>query len=98
MFSLRANSVLFVSCDEINNYSSVNYTLAPADQGYKKALAAFDLSLQQLKRSHLDLYLIHWPGVQGLQRDDPQNARIRKESWKALEELNRNGRVFLLGG
>jgi len=64
---------------------------APRDQGYEKALAAFELSLRALHRSQLDLYLIHWPGTQGLKRDDCQNTIFRRESWRALEELHRSG-------
>lgn len=64
---------------------------APRDQGYEKTLAAFELSLGALRRSWLDLYLIHWPGAQGLKTDDPQNGVLRKDSWKALEELLRKG-------
>ena len=64
---------------------------APRDQGYEKALAACEHSLQALGRPYLDLYLIHWPGTQGKKREDPHNATLRRESWTAMEELYRKG-------
>ena len=64
---------------------------APADHGFDKALAAFEKSVSALGRSHLDLYLIHWPGSQGRKREDPQNAALRRESWRALEQLYTEG-------
>lgn len=65
---------------------------APSDHGFDKALAACDKSLAALGRqSPLDLYLIHWPGAQGRKREDPQNALLRKESWRALEQLYSEG-------
>jgi aryl-alcohol dehydrogenase-like predicted oxidoreductase len=48
--------------------------------------------LKSLGRAKLDLYLVHWPGAQGLKRDDPQNGVLRRESWKALEELLARGK------
>lgn len=48
-----------------------------------------------LGRSYLDLYLIHWPGAQGRKREDPQNAALRKESWRALEQLYSKGGIPL---
>lgn len=64
---------------------------APSDHGFDKTLAAFDKSLAALGRSYLDLYLIHWPGAQGRKREDPQNSALRKESWRALEEIYKKG-------
>lgn len=55
------------------------------DQGYESALAAFDSSLEKLGLDYLDLYLIHWPDKHNL------------ESWKALEELYKSGRVKAIG-
>ena len=56
------------------------------DLGYKQVLSAFERSLEQLKTDHLDLYLIHWP-----------DSSKRHESWRALEELARDGRCRAIG-
>lgn len=44
------------------------------DQGYDRALRAFDASLQRLGLDHVDLYLLHWPV-----------AGKRLDSWRALD-------------
>jgi 2,5-diketo-D-gluconate reductase A len=55
------------------------------DAGYESAKAAFRRSLQRLQLDHLDLYLIHQPfgDVYG--------------SWRAMEELYRDGEVRAIG-
>ena len=55
------------------------------DAGYKSAKEAFERSLQRLQLDYLDLYLIHQPygDVYG--------------SWRAMEELYREGRVRAIG-
>ncbi len=55
------------------------------DQGYKKALDAFEQSCRRLQTDYIDLYLIHWP--------KPQNS----ETWKAFEELYMKGRIRAIG-
>lgn len=57
-----------------------------SDHGYDKALAAFEESRTKLGLDYVDLYLIHWP-VEDL----------RKESWKALEGLLKEGRCRGIG-
>ena len=52
-------------------------------------------SLEALDCEYLDLYLIHWPGVQKLKREDPKNSELRKGSWLALEKLYKAG-LFIL--
>ena len=56
------------------------------DHGYDAALKAFDRSLTELGFEYLDLYLIHWP-VKGKFRD----------TWRALENLYKQGRVRAIG-
>ena len=58
------------------------------DQGYDKALKAFDASYRALGLDVLDLYLIHWP-------KPAQDLYV--ESWKALIRLRDEGRVKTIG-
>lgn len=55
------------------------------DQGYQKALDAFEQSCQRLQTNYIDLYLIHWP--------KPLNS----ETWRAFEELYQQGRIRAIG-
>lgn len=56
-----------------------------ADSGYEKTKKAFDTSLRKLRTEYIDLYLIHRP------RGDV------KGSWKAMEELYKEGRIKAIG-
>eukprot|EP01120_Amphizonella_sp_Union-15-10_P006774 TRINITY_DN2222_c0_g1_i1.p1 TRINITY_DN2222_c0_g1~~TRINITY_DN2222_c0_g1_i1.p1 ORF type:complete len:286 (+),score=46.97 TRINITY_DN2222_c0_g1_i1:52-909(+) len=75
----------------------VTSKLRPVDQGYDKAREACLKSLNALGLSYLDLYLIHWPGVQGLPTNSKENAILRKESWEALESLCLEGKCRAIG-
>lgn len=55
------------------------------DSGYEKGKKAFQTSLDKLGLEYLDLYLIHRP------RGDV------KGSWKAMEELYKEGRIRAIG-
>eukprot|EP01116_Phalansterium_solitarium_P013443 TRINITY_DN30809_c0_g1_i1.p1 TRINITY_DN30809_c0_g1~~TRINITY_DN30809_c0_g1_i1.p1 ORF type:complete len:291 (+),score=72.62 TRINITY_DN30809_c0_g1_i1:170-1042(+) len=68
-----------------------------SDHGYDKALAAFEASLRRLGTDYVDLYLIHWPGVSGLSDTDPRQAELRRESWRALEKLHKDGKAKAIG-
>lgn len=61
--------------------------LSPKDHGADKCRSAIKKSLENLGIDYLDLYLIHWPGVQGLAVDDSRNSELRLESWKVIEEF-----------
>ncbi len=66
----------------------VTTKLGNPDQGYDRALAAFDTSLSTLGLDYVDLYLIHWP----LPMYDEYVA-----TWKALETIYRDGRARSIG-
>lgn len=57
-----------------------------AEQGYDSTLAAFEESRRKLGIEIIDLYLIHWP-VKGKY----------KETWRALEQLYKDGKVRAIG-
>ena len=59
-----------------------------ADQGYESTLAAFEASMDRLGLETLDLYLIHW--------QQPQQDKY-VDTWKALIELQKRGRVKSIG-
>ena len=58
------------------------------DQGYDKALRAFEASARKLQRESIDLYLIHWAWPK---------AGLYVESWKALCRLKEEGRALSIG-
>jgi 2,5-diketo-D-gluconate reductase A len=55
------------------------------DSGYEGTMKAFDTSIKKLGLEYLDLYLIHRP------RGDVRGT------WKAMEELNRQGKIKAIG-
>lgn len=57
-----------------------------ADQGYDKALRAFEASNQRLGLEYVDLYLVHWPV-----------PNKRRDSWRALERLLSEGKARAIG-
>jgi len=71
--------------------------LSPRNHGFDACIKSVHNSLKLLQTSYLDLYLIHWPGASGKKVDDPNNATLRRESWKALEECYREGLVKAIG-
>ncbi|MDO5614690.1 MAG: aldo/keto reductase [Cruoricaptor ignavus] len=56
-----------------------------SDFGYEKAKAAFEKSMEKLQLDVLDLYLLHQPF------NDVYGA------WRALEELNKSGKIRAIG-
>ena len=59
-----------------------------SDQGYDSTLRSFEGSLERLGLDYLDLFLIHWPV--------PEHDRYA-ETWRALVELQAQGRVRSIG-
>lgn len=43
------------------------------------------------------MYLIHWPGTSKLDPTDPKNIQNRQDSWKALEECVKCGKLKSIG-
>ncbi|XP_029382621.1 uncharacterized protein LOC115059147 [Echeneis naucrates] len=70
--------------------------LGPKDQGEKAMQGALS-SLSQLDLDYIDLYLIHWPGTQGLVVADQRNPGNRVQSWATLEELHAQGKLKAIG-
>ncbi len=65
-----------------------------SERGYDKTLRAFEKSASDLGLDYLDLYLIHWP-ANARQFTDWQ--AINAETWRAMEELYRAGRIRSIG-
>ncbi|WP_327292245.1 aldo/keto reductase [Streptomyces sp. NBC_01198] len=67
------------------------FVTSKLNNGYharEDALTAFDRSLDDLDIGHLDLFLIHWPLPM---------VGDYVETWKAMEEMHRSGRVRAIG-
>ena len=62
--------------------------LANGDQGFDSAKQALETSLEKLGMDYVDLYLIHWAS--------PQRGKYL-ESWKALIELQKEGKAKSIG-
>ena len=71
--------------------------LGPKDHGAEKCQAAIDRALEELETSYLDLFLIHWPGVQGVDVTSSTNSTLREESWRTLEENFKTGKLRSIG-
>ncbi|XP_023650167.1 uncharacterized oxidoreductase YtbE [Paramormyrops kingsleyae] len=70
--------------------------LGPRDQGPSAREACLQ-SLMQLGFEYIDLYLIHWPGTQGLAVGDGHNMKNRTQSWRVLEEFHASGHFRAIG-
>ena len=78
------------------NIYNLNFE-APKDHGYQQTLDAFEKSISLLGLDYVDLYLIHWPGKQGVKSDSIDNKMIRRESWKAMEKIYKDGKAKAIG-
>lgn len=63
-------------------------------RSYDGAMEAFEESMKKLGLSYLDLYMIHWPAVAKWHDDWRQ---INAGTWRALEQLYKEGRVKAIG-
>lgn len=64
------------------------------NHGYENAKRTIDESLERLGTDYLDLFLIHWPEVEG-HEDDWETDNI--ETWRALEEAYEAGKLKAIG-
>lgn len=64
------------------------------ERGYETTLKAFDQTMDTLGMEYLDLYLIHWPASSSKFADW---ENINLETWRALIELYKAGRVKSIG-
>jgi len=67
-----------------------------SDQGFEKAIAALDASLERLGTDYVDLYLIHWPNPITHREHEAWKERNR-EVWKAMEDLQTQGKIRSIG-
>lgn len=64
------------------------------ERGYAKTMAAFEKTLSDLGLDYLDLYLIHWPASPSRFQNWEE---INLETWRALTELYKAGRIKSIG-
>lgn len=57
--------------------------------GYENTIKSFNKTLEDLGLEYIDLFLIHWPSN--------SDKEINIETWKALEELYKGGKVKAIG-
>lgn len=78
----------------------------PSNSGFKEVVACVRASAEQLGLASIDLVMPHWPTGPGFEtnmdwRDTTKgreaNALNRKETWRALESLKREGLVKEIG-
>lgn len=64
------------------------------DCGYEKTCQAFEQTMKNLGLAYLDLYLIHWPNVQGTKEEW---EKMNQSTWRALEKFYEEGRIKAIG-
>ena len=71
--------------------------LHPRDHGEKRAKAMVESSLTNLGVDYLDLFLLHYPACWGTLCGGVEPQGTWRDSWRALEELQRAGKVRSIG-
>lgn len=75
----------------------VTSKLSPYEMGRVRAEAAVEGILQRLGTDYVDLLLVHWPGAAKTPPASPENARLRLDTWRVLEEAYGRGRCRAIG-
>jgi len=77
----------------------VTTKLSPREHGLERAYSAIVRSHGNLGlgAAPIDLVLVHWPGQYGIDGGSAENARLRAESWLALQRAQREGLVRHIG-
>lgn len=65
-----------------------------SNRGYENTFRAFEKTLSDLRLDYLDLYLIHWPASASRFANW---ETINLETWRALTELYKAGRIRAIG-
>lgn len=64
------------------------------EMGYENTLAACNRSLKKLRLDFIDVYLIHWPRGD---LADPHWQETVQDTWRAMEQLKKQGKVRAIG-
>ena len=64
-------------------------------RGYDKTMESFNASCERLGVDYLDLFLIHWPANE--KQFGAKAEAINADTWRALEDLYKNGNVRAIG-
>ncbi len=65
--------------------------------GYDSAKAELEKTLKRLGTDYLDLYLLHWPRADYGKAEFDDWKQLDIESWRALEELQKEGKIKSIG-
>lgn len=65
--------------------------------GYESAKAELEKTLTRLGTDYLDLYLLHWPRADFGKAGFDDWKQLDVESWRALEELQKEGKIKSIG-
>lgn len=89
-----------VAAKFLPKFKRLNYCLSPVPalhQREAEVTAIVKRSLQYLQVDYIDLYLIHWPGVSGLNVTSSENKSYRTMTWTALAKLHKSGHCRSIG-
>nr|XP_002124922.3 uncharacterized protein LOC100179582 [Ciona intestinalis] len=76
----------------------VTTKLGPKDLSEEMVEGAVEASLKKMGLDYVDLYLIHWPGRQGVKGGDGVNVCCRRGVWKRIEEIYlKSGKIKSIG-